>query len=337
MAIEGLQGEVRRCIAVEDDAALYGALDAAPGQAVYRALWDAIRAVVEAFGTDGVDVVARPFAIPIVFVAGSRRPIIAPGPVTDIGEVLALLERHGAVGTTRNVGLGAELVPLEALERLLPSRVHRWHAEFTDGGIGGMKGAPIEIAPGREQAHLRFLLGAGIARAHLPSFLETAADIGRWGALFTRALARQLAQDGLELLPLARPPQLLLDAGHHGRHATLDIAFQLFASHAIRACRMSAGEPTVIVSAHREERAAEVRISVSALLDDALLEGFRWPLHPMDDMDEIGASIAEWLDACRVADARWLPQVVSGPLPDAGAAFIPVREFDRVTATLKRH
>jgi hypothetical protein len=334
-----LRAHVRLLLDAEDDAAICGALRAAPSAAVYRSLWSAICAVVEGRDIRGSDtgIVARTFAIPVIVVAGARRALEIPAALPDIAEILSLIERQGALGATRNFGLGAELVPLETLERLRPSLVYRWNTAFTGGAIEGMAGAPIEVAPGREQAHLRFLAGAGIAPAHLPSFVETAGDIGRWGKSFTQTVSRQLAQSGLELLPLARPPAALLEAAHTGRRAVLETAFQIFASQAIRACRMSAGEPTVIVSAHREGEAAEVRVSVSSLLDDALLEGFRRPLHPLDDLDEIAASIADLLNACRVMDVRWLSQVVAEPLPASVSAFIPVRVFERMAKAPMSH
>jgi hypothetical protein len=330
---EGLRAEIRRCLSEENDAAFYDALRAAPSDAVYRMLWQAICSVVEAPVTEGAGIVARPFAIPVVFVAGSRAPKRVPGAISDVGEVQSLIERHGAIGATRNFGLSAELVALEALERLRPSRVYRWNSDFAGGGIGGMAGEAMEVTAGREQAHLRFLVGAGVAPAHLPSFLETAADIGRWGTPFTRVLARQLAQEGLELLPLARPPAVLLDAPHRGRRAVLDTAFQLFASHVIRDCRMTAGEPTIIVSAHRMGRSPEVRVSVSSMYDDTWLEGFRWPLHPLDDLAEITATIAELLDACRVTDVNWLPDVVAESAPGAASEFFSVRDLGRNEAS----
>jgi hypothetical protein len=152
--------------------------------------------------------------------------------------------------------------------------------------------------------------------------------------LFTQTLARQLPQSGLELLPLARPPQALLEAAQRGRRAVLETAFQLFASHALRTCRMTAGEPVVVVSAHREEETPEVRVSVSSMFDDALLEGFRWPLHPLDALGEIVSSIADLLEACRVGDARWMPEVLTEP---SASAFIAARDVGRMADAPRSH
>jgi hypothetical protein len=335
----GLRLQVRQRLEAEDDAALHEALGTAPSQIVYRTLWNSICAVADGHdsGSGDAAVVARPFAIPVIIVAGARRSLRVPGALPDITGVHALLERQGVMGTTRNFGLSAELISLETLERIRPSCVYRWNHAYAADAMDGMEGAAIEVAAGRERAHLRFLLGAGITPEHLPSFLETAADIGRWGASFTQTLARQLAQSGLELLPLARPPAALLAAAHAGRRAVVETAFQLFASHAVRTCRMTAGEPVVVVSAHRNGQAAELRVSVSSVLDDALLEGFRWPLHPLDDLGDILSSIANLLEASRVGSVSWVPQVLTERSEVPTSAFISVREFDRMADAPKSH
>jgi hypothetical protein len=334
-----LRAGVREHLESGDDAALRQALARAPSALVYRDLWESICSVAESpgAGSAGTELVARLFAMPVVLVAGARRTACIPGAVPNIGEVQALLEQRGALGATRNFGLSAELCPLEALERISPSHIFRCNRDYCGASTIDIRGAAIEVAAGSEQAHLRFLLGAGITPAHLPSFLETAANIATWGSAFTRAIARQLVQDGLTLLPLARPPAGLLAAAHAGRCAVIETAFQLFVSHTLRAFRTAAGEPIVVVTAHRDACGAEVRVSVSSLLDDALLDGFRWPLHPLDDINAVISSIAGLLRACRVEDVRWMPQVVTTELERAGPAFTSVRELTRTATRAMRH
>jgi hypothetical protein len=323
------RSQLQRCLADGNDDVLGNALAQAPSARVYRKLWDAACTVAEGGGSEVAAVVARPFAIPIVMVAGARRALEIPGELPDISEIHALLQQHGAIGATRNFGMSSALCSLEMLERFTPVQVFRWNHAYPSALPEGINGSPIQVAAGNEQAHLRFLLGAGITPAHLPSFPAEAANIGTWGAAFTRIVARQLARSSLELLPLARPPAGLLRATHAGRHAVIETAFHLFASHALRSCRMTAGEPVVVLSAHRKRTGAEVRVSVSSVLDDALLEGFCWPLHPADDLDAIIASIAGLLEASRVADLRVVPEVVGGERGLDAPRFVSVRAFDR--------
>ena len=308
---------------------IFQALRLAPSHAVYRHLWEFVCAAADHPRTDGEPILALLFAVPLVLVAGAKARVEFSGVVPDIGEVTALLHKHGAVGATRNFGLCNALCPPEALERLKPAEVYRWSADWALGG------APREFQPkaitveaGREQAHLRFLAGAGITRGDAPSFLETAANIGAWGLPLTRALVRQLARPGLDLLPVARPPVSLLKAADAGRCAQLEVAFNLFASNALRSFRATVGEPTVVISAHRlQVKGAEIRISMSSALHSTLIEGFRWPLHPLDDLEQILAVVSEFMRDCRVTDVRFVEAVLPERLA-SGTLFLRADEAE---------
>ncbi len=251
-------------------------------------------------------IVARIFALPLVIVTGSSRPATLPGVVPDIAAVTALFEQHGALGPTRNFGLGNALCALETIDTVMPSEVCAWTRD-----IGAprreLPPSPIVIGKPGEEVHLRFLVGAGIAPAAEPSFVETASNIGTWGMPLTRALAAQFAQPGVEVLPLARPPLDLLRAAHAGRYAQLDAAFNLFASNAVRRFRGATGDPVAVISAHDD---GDIRISLSSPFDESQREGFRWPLHPLDDLAGLLESVAELLTACRVTHFQYSPTLL---------------------------
>lgn len=324
---------LRQCLEQGRDQDIFAALRQAPSHSAYRALWNLTCLAVDRCGsaTEQQAVEARLFALPIVLIMATRKAVVISGILPEIDEIRTLLERHAAVGATRNFGLSSALCPLEALERLKPSDVYRWSTEWAGAA---REIVPLDIAAGagREQVHLRFLVGAGIAPADAPSFLETAANIGAWGMPLTRALVRQLAQPGLDLLAVPRLPVSLLKAAHAGRCAQLEVAFNLFASNALRTFRSAVGDPVVILSAHRfEAGGAEVRVSMSSPFDDTLLEGFRWPLHPFDDLDHIVAAVTDLLRDCRVTDLR----VVSVVLPErleSGALFLRADEAAMLSA-----
>jgi hypothetical protein len=190
----------------------------------------------------------------------------------------------------------------------------------------------IAIRAGHEQVHLRFLVGAGITPQDAPSFLETAANIGAWGLPLTGALVRQLAQPALDLLALPRPPVSLLRAAYSGRCAELEAAFNLYASNAVRSFRSTVGDPAAAISAHRlETGGAEVRVSLSSPFDDTLLEGFRWPLHPLDDLDHIVSAAVELLGDCRVRDVR-VPHVVLPEHLRSGRLFLRMNDIEQFAA-----
>ena len=291
------------------DEEIFDALRHAPSHGAYCGLWDLVCRAVDGLEDDGHALRARLFALPIVLVAASSNPAVIGGTLPDVAAIRALLERHGAVGATRNFGLSNALCSVATLERLRPSVVYRWSREWA--------GAPRDITPEdihvrgrREQVHLRLLAGAGITPREAPSFLETASNIGAWGHALTRVLVRQLARSPVELLAIPRAPVSLLHAPHAGRSAELESAFNLFASNTLRQFRSSVGDPEVIVSAHRGERTGEVRVSMSSALDDTALEGFRWPLHPLDDLERVAELVTDLMHDCRVENVRFIDRVL---------------------------
>lgn len=329
-----LQDEIRAGIRRGEDEDVLEALRCAPSHAAYRGLWAALCAASDAApGVDG-HVFARLFAIPLVLVAGAKRRVVVPGAVTDIDAVCALLQQHAALGAMRNLGMGNALCPSEALERITPAALFRWSTDFAAAAQSrDLEAADMEISPGREQVHLRFLVGAGIAQHAAAPFMRDAADIGVWGMPLTRLLAQQLARPGLELLPIPRPPASILQAPHLGRDAELGLSFNLFVSNGVRQFRAAVGDPTAIVSAHQAVTGgAEIRISLSSPFDDTMLEGFRWPLHPLDDFGHVLEGITGLLRECRVSDVRTMETVMQDRLA-GGALFIRVADHaDHVQA-----
>ncbi|MBX9905589.1 MAG: hypothetical protein K2Y31_14650 [Burkholderiales bacterium] len=317
-----LQAALQQALAVGDAAGLRAALRAQPparAQRVARALAAAVDA-----GGEGIGL--RFFAIPLVIVAGARNRSTVPGVLSEVAKISALLEQHGAVGVTRNFGLGNALISAAALDALSPVALWRAAGDPVQRTVlDALQPEPVEVAPGREQVHLRFITGAGITPQHLPSFLESASNIGTWGMAMTRELTRQLAQPGLEILPMPRPPQPLLLAAHAGRRAQLEAALNLFLGNTLRRFRMAVGDPEAVLSAHRlDGGAGELRLSLSTPLDDSLFEGFAWPLQPQDETAEVSQLIQSTLAECRVPLVTVLQQVLPDRLP-GGSVFVAGR------------
>jgi hypothetical protein len=265
--------------------------------------------------------------MPLVLVTGSRGVAEVPGVLPEVNALTGLLQRHGAFGGSRNVGFGNALISLETLERLPPSVVWEWNASGVPGQSAcALTPAPVTVRVG-EEVHLRFLLGAAITPAAAPTVVETAAHIGTWGMPFARALATQLAVSGVELLALPRPPLGVCRATYQGRRAQLEVALNLFLSNAIRRCRAVSGDPVLVISVHQaEDTGAELRVSLSSLFDETLLEGYRWPLHPLDDPNEIAKSVYQLGADCRLTDIR----IVDTVLPEGGGKDVPL--FVRASA-----
>lgn len=308
-----LAAAVRETLERGDSAALRAALAAAPGSAAYAALSGAIAEAVDVPAADPDTVALRFFAIPLVIVAGARGPAQLVGALPDAAEIAGLLEQHGALGPTRNFGLSNALVEANSLDGLDPVAVRGWALA---GAPREWNPAPVAIAARGEEVHLRFLVGAGLTAAGAPAFIETGANVAAWGMPVTRALAAQLRAPGIEVLPLPRPPARLLAAVAAGRQAQLAAAFDLFASNALRRFRMSVGDPAAVVSAHET---GEIRVTFSSPLDESLHDGFRWPLHPAEDLAAVAAGIDALFRECRIGDVR----VVGRVLPDLSPAGVP--------------
>lgn len=328
-----LDGMLDEYIRNGNDAQISAALAAAPSHAVYRHLWESVCATVERPADAGATLRTRLFALPLILVTGARKPVTISGVVPDIADVTKLLEQHSAIGATRNFGLSNALCPLEALEGLKPSAVYRWNADWASGAAPReIRPQEIVVEPGREQAHLRFVVGAGIMTQAESLLPDAAANIDAWGLPLTRALVRQLAQPDLDVLPVPRPPVGLLQAAHAGRCAQLELASNLFVSNTVRQFRATVGDPTVVISTHRMAGgAAEIRISMSSPFDDTRLEGFRWPLHPLDDLDLLVAAVSGLLHDCRVTDVRIVDAVLPVRLA-SGTLFLRAREAASMTA-----
>ena len=329
-----LRCELLTALSTRRDDKIHAALRAAPSRDAYAQLWQAVCDAAHHAGrqTSDTAVVARIFALPLVIITGSRRRASFPGVIPDIIAVKTLLEQHGALGRTRNFGLSNALCSHETIEQVKPSEVYAWAA--AGGAQRELEPSAIELTEAGEMVHLRFLVGAAIAPASEPSFVETASNIGAWGMALTRALAAQLGQPGIDVLPLARPPLDLLRAGHAGRVAQLDAAFSLFVSNAVRRFRGATGDPVAVIAAHDT---GEIRVSFSSLFDDSAVEGFRWPLHPLDVFDSIVGSITSLLEECRVIDVR----CASGLLPSLNALgriwYVTARDAAATQAVPLRH
>ncbi|HWA12234.1 MAG TPA: hypothetical protein VHA15_04005 [Burkholderiales bacterium] len=290
-------------IARADEASLRDAL-ARPASAAAAAALERGIDVALAPGAEQA-VAMHAFAFPILLVAGGRAAAEIPGVIADVARLKELLELHGALGKNQNVGLGNALVGAAALDALAPLA---WRLPAIGGGEDlrpALTPEPVTLDTAGEQAYLRFLVGAALTPRDAPAVPETAANVGAWGLPWTRALSEQLAQPGLSLLAIPRPPLSIRRALAAGRFARNELGFQLFLSQAVRDFRARVGEPSVRIAAHAD---ATLRIALSSPFDAAVVE-YRWPLEPADDLAAAVAAITDLLRECRLEAVDILPSV----------------------------
>jgi hypothetical protein len=316
-----------------DGEALARLLATAPSESIHRRLFGVLCDVerTRLARDDAVRVVM--FAIPLVIVAGieGRRDerTTLPAIVADVDALCALLQEHRALGGNTTFALGNALVAPDTLgyDRL-PSLLA--HAAATTGGDAtalafaplSLPPAPIPVSGAQESVHLRYLLGAAVART-LDPFL--AAEVGRWGVPLAKTLARALAVDGATVLPLPRAPTLLAPGLARGRAAQRETSAHVFASNALRRLRGASGEPTAILSAHRTAEVAtggELRLSLSSPFAPADAEGFRYPLEPLDRIADVMRMLTGLLADYRVSDVRMMPGVQGDRDPTTGLLLL---------------
>ncbi|HVY04843.1 MAG TPA: hypothetical protein VHB46_02600 [Burkholderiales bacterium] len=256
----------------------------------------------------------RLFCIPLLIVSGGRAPLTLTGVLPDAGELKAIFDAHGTLGAMKNFALGNALASATGLAVLTPGTLwkvmHR--TENTAFAPLDLPPAPIHLDSADEQVHLRFLGGVTLTSADAPDFAETAGNIAAWGMPFTKALAAQLAQPGLSLLPIPRPPMSALAALDAGRFACAELGLQLFLSNGLRKFRSRVGEAEAFVRSCAD---ACVRIRLASPFDGTLTTEYTWPLQPGDDLEAIERSIASLLAECRVENIR-----ISDAVEAAGAA-----------------
>ncbi|MES2564296.1 MAG: hypothetical protein V4637_16455 [Pseudomonadota bacterium] len=300
-----LVSRLRELASTGADAEIQRILSGAASQPEYTRLWRALCEAIEKPSADDA-VAPRVFAIPWVIVAGGSAPARVGCVLPEVGALARVLQEHGVFGGSRSLGLSNALCAMEALELLKPSEaLHGWGNPC----VRDMAPAPIAVLRGVEDVHVRFLLGAAIAPAHAPSINETGSNIGAWGTAALKAMAAQLATPNVQLLPMPRPPAGLYSAAYSGRRAGIEAAFNLFMSNSVRRFRASTGDPSVTLSSHT---GGVVRIVLWTPFDDAMVEGFSWPLHPADDLDEIERTILSLIAECNLREPTLYPTL----LPD---------------------
>jgi len=334
-ALHALRAVIERCLEQGDEARLRAALALAPDAVSYRMLWEAIARSIDTPALAAGAVVARPFALPVVLLAASSKAARIAGQLTDVAAMQALFERSNALGPTRNFGLSNALCSLDALEALSPLAVFRSVRSLAADAIGdALPPDDLHVKAGQEQTFLRFLVGAGVSPVDAPGFAETAANIGAWGRECAKMLADQLAAPGVQLLALPRPPKNMLMAPHSGRCAQLEAAFNLFASNAVRRLRMAVGDPSIILSAHEN---AEIRVTLSSPFAPDMVEGFCWPLHPLDDLGAIESMVRDLFADIRLNDLRVAPKVLPAERASGVALYPRCDEWDKLCASATSH
>ncbi|MEO8040831.1 MAG: hypothetical protein ABI794_18840, partial [Betaproteobacteria bacterium] len=269
-----------------------------PGAAVRGGL-EALDTAINGFGEDEpAALLARVFLVPILFVTGGKAPARVAGVIPDIGAVTQLLKQAGALGAIENFGLSNALGTHEAATAIGPADLFALVRSLDAATAADLlPPGDLVVDTADEQVHLRYLAGASLTPADMPTFLERAGQVGRWGMPLSQMLARQLGDEGLSLLPLPRAPQSWFEAMETGQFAREEIAFNLFATGAIRRIRGQTGDPEVLIAAQDD---GTIRVELTSPFDPMLRHSHAWRLSAADDLVRVELSIQDLLRDCRV-------------------------------------
>jgi len=291
-----------------------------PSTAVYRHLWRALAKVERERSS-----LRRPFALPVVVVAAAETSAAAgttlPGVLDEVDIVVSLLREHGALAANTSVALANTLVSVDALSYAHLAGLLAWGDVAQ--GVAVLPPAPMRVESTVESVHLRFIIGTAIAAPGADLFRERVP--GGWGMPVAQALSRMLGAAGVSVLALPRAPMPLVEAARQGELAQREVGAQLFASNAIRAIRARVGEPSAVISVHRSDadtQRAEVRLSLSSLLDPRSAEGFRCELSPLEGIDDVVSMLETLLADCRITDVRRMPGVHADRDPATGQPLL---------------
>lgn len=315
---------VTRLLLRGDDHAVSSALSLVSPGVPARLLAAAVDSAINATGgqSDEDGLLARLFLLPVLLVTAGRAPLRLSGVVPDVGALMRLMKQAGALGPVESFGLSNALAAPEAAAAV-PSGLLFRTVRSLDSAAGAdlLAPAPIDLDSAEERVHLRLLAGASVTPSAMPTFLETAGQVGRWGMAVSQELARQLGEEGLSLLPLPRAPRPWHAALGEGAFQAGELRFNLFAAAALRQLRGAYGEPWAQLGAHED---GSIRVELYSPLEPEARHVHHWRLAPTDDVAAVETSIRDLLRDCRVETVDAHTDVLpAGPLGAKGTRNPP--------------
>ncbi|MDQ6621433.1 MAG: hypothetical protein M3Z31_17365 [Pseudomonadota bacterium] len=325
------EADLRRSLAealVASASSVQAAIESAPSPYIARHLWRAVDAMWRE-APDAHDVGVTPFALPVVIVAGapaSAAGASLSGMLREPQRVVDVLRSGAALHSNQTFAVHDAMVSPSALAiAAWPAWQPMRSAGLSLDAAARTLFAParIEVAPGSEAAHLRFIIGSAVAPRHIDVLASR--SVGTWGRPLAIELTRQLAEPDMSLLALPRAPHQPFSAHLEGILAQREVSAQLFASNAVRRLRSSTGEPTAVISSHRCAAAAgggELRLSLSSPFETRDAEGFRCPILAIEPVTAPLRMLLDLLQDCRITDVRLLAGVHPDRIPGSTAPLM---------------
>lgn len=286
---------IEQALASGDDKLVGIALSLMPSAAAWRTFWSWVQQA------SWLHPQARlwPFAVPVVIVAASARPLSIDGHLADVATLRDIWQRHGLFDQGGDIWLSNRLINAAGLQSIRPTQAWQWSCleQAAHEGWPQLPAASPLQGVNSEAAWLRFIPGLYKAE-QAPQWPRSASG---WGRDASQWLSGLLGASGATVLALPRAPQPVLLALEDGRSAQQDIAAQLFIGNAIRQFREQGRQPAAILAMHDNH---ELRLC----LDDGEQQlVYSRAIEAPDDVAAIEQELVLFLQECQLSAIHVIP------------------------------
>lgn len=285
---------IEQALASGDDKLVGIALSLMPSATAYRTFWSWVQQAT------WMHPQARlwPFAVPVVIVAASARPLSIPGQLADVSALRDIWARHGLFDDLEEGGgqgelwLSNRLINAAGMQSVRPTMAWQWSCLEQAAHEGWPQLPPAADLQGvsTEAAYLRFI--PAIYKGSQPP--QWPRNASGWGRDVSQWLSGLLGASGATVLALPRAPQPLLSALEDGRRAQQDIAGQLFLGNAIRQFREQGRQPAAIIAMHANH---ELRVCLD---DGEQQQLYTRPVEALDDIAALEQELCAFLHECQL-------------------------------------
>lgn len=296
---QSLTAQMADALLMGDNQSLAVALQLAPNQSAYKALWHALNDILAQPSAQGF---AHIFAFPIVMVVGAKGEAQLPVALGETGSFISMLQDQGLIAADAQCAVLPHLVHPESLASLSLSELYQLSQRTTSVEQGlpvKLLPAPIEFKD--EGVFVRYLVGVAMQPAHTEPVIKLGGSMGEWGMVAMKWLGDTLKTEGVTLFPIPLVPNVVPEALRQGAAMRLEVNLQVVASNTIRRLREKNLPVVAIASSHE---GGEIRFTFSTPGETKNMAAFVWPLAPLDALPRIEENFQMLMKECQVDDVR---------------------------------
>lgn len=265
------------CALIEDilkqqqDQLLSVAYNLAPSLEISNYIWDAFQQVISQNST------MHYFAIPVVFVVGSREQISLKN-TFDNQQLLYLMQQNNFVINDCEIIVSDRLYDIESISKIKPSQLYQLtHADILlDHNLLAELNNPPIVNTG-EGVHLRYILG--YAKTGSLVF----ANYDKFSMGLMQILSDSLKDENATLYPIPFAPCNLSLATVNGNFHQQETHIMFTLGNQVKQLRLDGKEPEIRLSAQKSNIQIELWISNSNQAVDTLI----WQMNPTQNFSSV--------------------------------------------------